>query len=41
MAWQSWEVVSSWVLVLEELNGVSTFNIYLKGNEQKQYIYQG
>jgi len=30
MAWQSWEVVSSWVLVLEELTGVSTFNIYLK-----------
>jgi hypothetical protein len=38
MAWQSWEVVWSWVLVLEKLTGVSTFNIYLKWNEQKQYI---
>jgi hypothetical protein len=27
---QPWEVVSSWVLVLEELTGVSTFNIYFK-----------
>lgn len=39
MAWQSWEIVWRWVLVLEELTGFSTFNIYLKWNEQKQYIY--
>jgi hypothetical protein len=39
MAWQSWEVVSSWVLELQELTGVSTLNIYLKLNEHKQYIY--